>query len=86
MPLVVREKDPTPSLLPWLSGKLYLRHTGNEAPSRRSLWTAGRSPGSRSAGIRSTRQMTEEGQSLGQGSGRILTRAECRMAPQRSRK
>lgn len=69
MPLVGREKDPTPSLLPWLSGKLYLRHTGNEAPSRRSLQTAGRFPGSRSAGIRSTGQMTEGGQCSGRARG-----------------
>jgi len=32
---------------------LYLRQTGNIAQSRRSIWIAGRFPGSRSANIRS---------------------------------
>ena len=70
-----REKE---SLLfyiwPQLSVNLYLRQTGNIARSRRSIRTAGRFPGSRSANIRSRCQMTDRRQEPGgQGLGEMVS-------------
>lgn len=70
-----REKE---SLLfyiwPQLFVNLYLRQTGNIAHSRRSIRTAGRFPGSKSANIQSRRQMTDRRQGPGgQGSGETVS-------------
>lgn len=58
---------------------LYLRQTGNTAQSRRSIRTAGRFPGSRSANIRSRCQMIDRRQGpRGQGWGETAP-YQCRV-------